>query len=98
MSRGLQEFDELQQVYIAIRDVDAVINGESKTKLEDAWNVISSINKEKFDEGNVSIILETIRACLVQIYRDRQDELNQSIGLDVNSESAIDLAKTCKRI
>ena len=80
MGRGLVEFEEMQKAYIAIRDVDNVINGNSNTKLEDAWNVIAEVSKDKFDSVNVDEILINIRAALVKIFEEKQQMINDSIN------------------
>ena len=80
MGRGLVEFEEMQKAYIAIRDVDNVIHGNSNTKLEDAWNVIAEVSKDKFDSVNVDEILINIRAALVKIFEEKQQMINDSIN------------------
>ena len=84
MSRGLVEFEEMQAAFIAIRDIDAIVEGNSATKLEDAWNVLSSISKDKFDSVTVNQILKLYRESLVRIYLEKETELNSSVGIIEN--------------
>ena len=81
MGRGLVEFEEMQQAYLAIKDIDKVIASESSTKLEDAWNVIAEVGKDKFDTENVDSMLTSMRDALVKIFREKEKMLNDSINL-----------------
>lgn len=79
--RGLSEFEEMQQVYLAIRDLDKVIASDSKAKLEDAWNVIAEVSKDKFDPKYVESILDATRSALIQIFKEKEAAIDNSIGL-----------------
>lgn len=85
--RGLFEFEEMQQTYLAIKDLDSVIKGQSTTKLEDAWNVLQQISKDKFAEVYVNNILDNMRAALVKMYTDIQKSIDSSINLHNHGES-----------
>lgn len=84
--RGLFEFEELQQTYLAIKDLDQVIASNSTTKLEDAWNVLAQINKDKFEQHFVDGILSTMREALLKIFVDSQTALNSSINVGTLKE------------
>lgn len=79
--RGLSEFEEMKLAYLAIKDVDKVINSDSESKLEDAWNVISEIGVDKFDEVNTNLILGSIKDALMRIYLEKEQTLNDSINV-----------------
>lgn len=79
--RGLVEFDEMKLAYLAIKDVDKVIASDSDSKLEDAWNVISEIGVDKFDEVNTNLILGSIKDALMRIYLEKEQTLNDSINV-----------------
>ena len=75
------EFDKLDQLYTALRDIDNVENSKSDCKLDDVWNVIKDIDKTQFDDGIEDDIVSSIRSAIEKIYLNYFNQVNSVIGL-----------------
>lgn len=75
----MHEFEKLNELYIAIRDIDKIIMSDSKDKLDDLNNAIKNIDKNKFDKSVENDIIFSYRDALVKIYENCINELNSNI-------------------
>lgn len=74
-----QQFEKLNEIYSAIKDVDKIIMSDSKEKLDDVINALKNIDKNKFDKSLENNILFCYRDALVKIYNSSISELNSNI-------------------
>ena len=81
MANVTPEFEKLNTIYSAIRDIDRIRNSQSEEKFDDILNVIKDIKKQEFDEENTEKIILGIRDALEKIYRESLIKLNSGISL-----------------
>lgn len=73
------EFDKLNTIYTAIRDIDKIIFSDSSEKIDDIIMAIKNIDKKEFDQENENKIIMGFRDALLKIYKDNIDLLNSNI-------------------
>ena len=81
MANVTPEFEKLNTIYSAIRDIDRIRNSQSEEKFDEILNVIKDIKKQEFDEENTEKIILGIRDALEKIYRESLIKLNSGISL-----------------
>lgn len=81
MANVTPEFERLNTIYSAIKDIDRIRNSESEEKFDDILNVIKDIKKNEFDDENTEKIILGIRDALEKIYRESLIKLNNGIAL-----------------
>lgn len=74
------EFEELESIYVAIKDLDKVINSNSTDKIDEAVNCIKNLDKNQFDSDTQTKILLDLRNGLMKMYSERINHLDESIG------------------
>ena len=87
MANVTPEFEKLNTIYSAIRDIDRIRNSQSEEKFDDILNVIKDIKKQEFDEENTEKIILGIRDALEKIYRESLIKLNSGISLSTTFEN-----------
>lgn len=75
------EFEKLDILYSAIKDLDKVIESDSKDKFQEAIDCIKNINKNEFDDSDQNMLITQIRESLLKIYIREFNELNKPIGI-----------------
>ena len=86
-----ENFEELQKYCTAIKKIDTIRENDGffdnddktkNTKLEALFNAIQEIDTRKFDSENINIIVDTVRDCVVKLYKAKQDAINNEMGVE----------------
>lgn len=81
MAFASPDFEKLNLIYSAIRDIDKIRASKSEDKFDEIMNVIKDIKKQEFDEENTEKVIMGIRNALVKIYVNSLGNLNNTIAL-----------------
>ena len=81
---NLTNFNEVDDLYSAIRNIDRKIAADREDLLDEVWASISGIKKEQFDHENVKVIVNSVRDALLKIYLAKVNEINEAIGIQSN--------------
>ena len=85
------EFEKLESVYTAIKDLDRVMDGKSGNKedmFDNAINAIKSIDKRSLDTDIIKEkVITGIREALVKMYMESAEKINSGIGLGTSFEN-----------
>lgn len=73
------DFEKLNELWTAIRDVDEIFKSDTDDKIDDIINAVKNINKKEFDMESQDIIVSGFRQGLLNIYRELFDNLNNGI-------------------
>lgn len=81
MAFASPDFEKLNLIYSAIRDIDKIRESKSEDKFDEIMNVIKDIKKQEFDKENTEKVIMGIRNALVRIYMNSLGNLNNTIAL-----------------
>lgn len=73
------DFEKLNVLWTAIRDVDEIFKSNTDDKIDDIINAVKNINKKEFDMESQDIIVGGFRQGLLNIYKELFDSLNDGI-------------------
>lgn len=73
------DFEKLNELWTAIRDVDEIFKSNTDDKIDDIINAVKNINKKEFDMESQDIIVGGFRQGLLNIYKELFDNLNKGI-------------------
>lgn len=87
------DFEKLNEIWTAIKDVDEIYNSNSEDKIDDIINAVKSIDKKEFDQEAQNIIVSGFRNGLLNIYKQLFDSLNKGID-EIGGLASIQMNKT----
>ena len=73
------DFEKLNELWTAIRDVDEIYKSDNDDKIDDIINAVKNINKKEFDAESQNIIVSGFRQGLLNIYKELFENLNAGI-------------------
>ena len=73
------DFERLNELWTAIRDVDEIFRSNNDDKIDDIINAVKNINKKEFDIESQNIIVSGFRQGLLNIYKELFESLNNGI-------------------
>ena len=73
------DFEKLNELWTAIRDVDEIFKSDNDDKIDDIINAVKNINKKEFDRESQDIIVSGFRQGLLNIYKELFENLNNGI-------------------
>lgn len=73
------DFEKLNELWTAIRDVDEIFRSDNDDKIDDIINAVKNINKKEFDIESQNIIVSGFRQGLLNIYKELFESLNNGI-------------------
>ena len=73
------DFEKLNELWVAIRDVDEIFKSDNDDKIDDIINAVKNINKKEFDAESQNTIVSGFRQGLLNIYKNLFENLNSGI-------------------
>ena len=73
------DFEKLNELWGAIRDVDKIYNSTSGERIDNLINAVKNINKSEFHEEAQNKIITGFREGLLNIYKELFNNLNKGI-------------------